>query len=404
MATAHPHQEKLNTVHYEDGVTEDHGLHAEHIARPGYFRSSLFLGSMTAVGMGLLSAIAGFGYVAPILTLINDDIGPSTNIVWVSLVYTLMIAIGLTVVGRFTDIFGRRYTFIGGGVLGVVGSIVCATAHSVNALIAGMTFIGLAASTQVSYFYVMAELVPMEYRFAGNAVMYIFAIPGGAFSPAIANSLIAHTKAGWRGCFWIVLGFNAVALACWVLFYRPPTFQMKHQGQRRRDYAKQFDYIGLVLFAAGLLVFLLGLSWGGSAYPWQSAYVIGPMVAGFVALVVFVLWECFAPIQEPLVPMRLVLNRAWIAAVVVSGIGASLYYCLAVLWPAMVSIIYPSGNTTKDGVNASVIGAGWVLGEIVSGFVAMPLKRLRYQCIVVLTLAGIFLGCKLPSSQDTKPR
>ena len=30
---------------------------------------------MTAIGMGLMAATAGFGYAAPILSYINEDIG-----------------------------------------------------------------------------------------------------------------------------------------------------------------------------------------------------------------------------------------------------------------------------------------------------------------------------------------
>ncbi|PYH65808.1 MFS general substrate transporter [Aspergillus vadensis CBS 113365] len=154
-----------------------------------------------SVRLGLLAAIAGFAFPAPLLAIINQDIGPSADISWVSLTYTLTIAVGLTLIGRITDIFGRRYIFIGGGVLGTVGSIVCARADSVNTLIGGMTLIGLAASTQVSYFYVVAELVPMKYRFAANSLMYVFTTPGGAFAPAIGESLVRTTFVGWRGVF-----------------------------------------------------------------------------------------------------------------------------------------------------------------------------------------------------------
>jgi hypothetical protein len=31
---------------------------------------------MTAIGLGLLAGVAGFGYAAPILGTINADIGP----------------------------------------------------------------------------------------------------------------------------------------------------------------------------------------------------------------------------------------------------------------------------------------------------------------------------------------
>lgn len=43
---------------------------------PGYFKSPFFIGTMLALGTGLLAGVAGFGYAAPVLTLINNDIGP----------------------------------------------------------------------------------------------------------------------------------------------------------------------------------------------------------------------------------------------------------------------------------------------------------------------------------------
>lgn len=43
---------------------------------PGYFRSSFFLGSMAAIGLGLFGGTAGFSFAAPMLQTINADIGP----------------------------------------------------------------------------------------------------------------------------------------------------------------------------------------------------------------------------------------------------------------------------------------------------------------------------------------
>jgi hypothetical protein len=110
-----------------------------------YYRISYFLGSFFAVEMALLSANGGFGLIAPVLDQINADIGPSDNIIWVPLVYRLTLAIGLLLVGRLTDTFGRRWFFIVDGLFGVVGSIVCATANSINVLIGGTLVVGLGA-------------------------------------------------------------------------------------------------------------------------------------------------------------------------------------------------------------------------------------------------------------------
>jgi hypothetical protein len=59
---------------------------------------------------------------------------------------------------------------------------------------------------------------------------------------------------------------------------------------------------------------------------WRSAHVIATIVAGGVALVVFVLYEVFVPLKEPYIPMHLFKNLAWVAATVVVCVGAMAYY------------------------------------------------------------------------------
>ena len=91
-------------------TSSDHVVHGfetdlDHLPA-GYYRSSFFLGTMFAVGIGLTAAVGGFGLAAPALLLINSEIGPDPNITWVSFVYTLTLSISLLLVGRLSDIFG----------------------------------------------------------------------------------------------------------------------------------------------------------------------------------------------------------------------------------------------------------------------------------------------------------
>jgi MFS family permease len=73
-----------------------------------------------------------------------------------------------------------------------------------------------------------------------------------------------------------------------------------------------------------------------------------------------------------------------------------MYYALAIIWPQMVSILY------TDNGGASMY-AGWlscapsamiVFGQIVGGFLAEPIGKVKTQCIVVLTIGGALLGGK----------
>jgi MFS family permease len=194
--------------------------------------------------------------------LINEDIGPDPNYVWVALVYSLTLAIGLTFVGRLSDIFGRRWFFIGGALIALVGAVVCASAKSIPMLIGGETLIGLGASSQLSFPFAMGELVPVKHRFLGNAILYLSCFPFSGFGPAVANAVVLHTGPGWRMGYWLLVIIDFLSLACYVVFYRPPTFHMKHKNDNIMNWIKHLDYIGALLFTCGILFVLDGLVMG----------------------------------------------------------------------------------------------------------------------------------------------
>ncbi|CAK7240395.1 MAG: hypothetical protein STHCBS139747_001834 [Sporothrix thermara] len=377
----------------------------EHELPPGYFTSRFFLGTMLAIGLGLTGGVAGFGFAAPILTTINADIGPSPNIAWVALVYTLTSSVMLTIIGRVSDIFGRRWMFTGGTFLGIIGAVVCATAHSVKTLIGGMTIIGIAAATQLSYYYVMGELVPMKYRFVGNAYVYMWQFPSSAFAPAVSNAFIQYTSVGWRGPFYVLIAINGASFLCWLFFYHPPTFTMKHRNERVATYLWHFDYLGTVLFTGGLLVLMMGLNWGGSLYPWRSAAVICTIVLGAASLVAFLCWEALADLREPLVPVHLFRNRGWNAATVLSGVAASMYYAFAIVWPSLCSLVWARPNDPMYAPWLSTfVGMFIVTGEIVGGVLASRLRHLKWQCLVSSLLGGIFFAAVATCGPETKTR
>ena len=122
--------------------------------------------------------------------------------------------------------------------------------------------------------------------------------------------MVDHTKLSWRWMYWVVTILDAVALLGILLFYKPPTFTTKHGHEISRwAQVKQLDYIGLFLFISGFVLFLLGLSWGGSSYPWRSAAVISTIVIGAFLIVALGFWEAFAPIDFPLLPPRIFRNK-----------------------------------------------------------------------------------------------
>lgn len=119
----------------------------------------------------------------------------SSNVNWVGIVYSLAQAVVLMLAGRLSDIFGRRWFFIIGSCIGLIGSIVGGTSGSLEQLIAGETLIGIAAGFQCSFFWVVAEIVPMKRRFIANAGLFLWTLP--TVNPHPFHSSPTPQRLGW---------------------------------------------------------------------------------------------------------------------------------------------------------------------------------------------------------------
>jgi MFS family permease len=179
---------------------------------------------------------------------------------------------------------------MGGNMIGLLGTIIAATSHHVKTLIGGSALIGIAGAVQLSFPVIIGELVPNKHRPYANGAMYVFALPVSSFGPVIARSFILHTKAGWRWSYYINIIFTFVVVVLLFFFYHPPTLGMLHAKGSKRPILKMLDIGGVFLFGSGLLVFLLGISWGGQQYPWKSGPVIGTIVGGAVLLALLVIY------------------------------------------------------------------------------------------------------------------
>ena len=138
IKAAPTHTETMGKRHsLEHTLTNEiHGFQADFSTLPkGYYRSPFFLGTYLATGLAIMCGTGAFGFAAPILGVINADIGPDSRYVWISLVYNAVLAVFLSPIGRLSDIFGRRYFFVGGALVAIVGSVVCATAKDIPTLV-----------------------------------------------------------------------------------------------------------------------------------------------------------------------------------------------------------------------------------------------------------------------------
>jgi hypothetical protein len=73
--------------------------------------------------------------------------------------------------------------------------------------------------------------------------------------------------------------------------------------------AKTFDWIGLLLFVSGIVLFLTALASGGNGtFSWTSSAVLGMIITGGICLVAAVINELYTT-RQPLIPPRLFKTR-----------------------------------------------------------------------------------------------
>ncbi|KAF2019705.1 fungal trichothecene efflux pump [Aaosphaeria arxii CBS 175.79] len=350
----------------------------------GYYWSPQFIGTVT-VRFPLL---------------INADIGPSKNLNWVATIWTIGSAIGFLLVGRLSDIFGRKWMVLGTSVLGLLGCIVGGTAQNIDTLIGANLMNGIAAAGQLSFGIVLGELVPNKHRGPVVTLVFLSSLPFAVFGPIIARLFIQNTAAGWRWSYYLGIILSGVTIILYQFLYHPPTYDQLHvQGKTKWQQFKELDFVGIFLFIAGTVVFLIGLSWGGGTYPWKSAAVISALILGALTLVAFGLYEQYVFKGQAIMPPRLFKKLEYVAIVMVASIAAMVYYALTVLWPTILGTIYTT-DSLKIGWASSVVGGGILLGQTFGGLAISYLPKAKWQTIILSVMCTAFLGAEAGLQPD----
>ncbi|KAK3114960.1 hypothetical protein LTR53_006186 [Teratosphaeriaceae sp. CCFEE 6253] len=383
-------EEKPATVHAEDADHNHHTVDADEA--PMTLQAYL---ALAAVASQYVAYILTLLMPSTILSYINADLGPDPNYTWISVSWNLAASVMVTVGGRLSDIFGRRYFLIAGACIALLGAVVGATGQSINQMIASGVLFGVGGGLQEMCFAAIQEIVPNRYRVLAIGCFELSALLAFV-SPMIAYAMLSTTVIAWRTVYWFLFAFEACGLVLLVFCYHPPTFHTKHRadGKTRGQLLKEMDFIGVALFAAGCVLFLIGVNWGGRQYRWSSANVIAPIVVGTALLVALGFWEAYADLKYPMLPAKLFRNiRGFTVILVVCFVGGMLYYSMNVLWPRQSGLLFvPAGQPIIAGVYANMVSFGTILAGLVVVFFCQRVGHERWQQVGFMVLQTALIG------------
>ncbi|KAL4758054.1 fungal trichothecene efflux pump [Aspergillus foveolatus] len=387
--------EKTETVHDEDVDRSDGVVSA---VEQGKKTAGLTPKTIMAiVSLCLLYNSYLFTQLMPavILSSINADLGPDSDYPWITICWNLGAAVVVTIGGRLSDIFGRRWFLISGALFGAAGAVVGATGQSISQMIAAGILMGIGGGFGEMIFASVQEIVPNQQRLFVLGCVEISNIPA-MLSPMIGYAFISHAKLRWRVCYWWMFTFEAVTAICLFSFYKPPSFRTKHRedGKTKRQLVAALDYVGLFLFLAGCILLLLGLNWGGRNFPWKSVGVILPIILSGILFVVLGFWEVYGNQEYPILPPRLFMKcRDFTSIIAVTFVGGMLYYSMNVLWPRQSSLLYvPADDITLQGVYANMVSFGTILAGTMIITIVPKAGHERWQMIGFLVVQTAMIG------------
>jgi EmrB/QacA subfamily drug resistance transporter len=358
--------------------------------------------------MGTMDAsIANISF--PVLTRVFQ--ADLTAVMWVALVYILVCTSLMLVLGKISDLIGRKKIYAGGMAIFTLGLIACSMAQGIGQLILFRILQAVGAAMSVACGpAIVTEAFPPEERGRGLGLLGVAVSLGFILGPTLGGFLLEWLS--WRSIFYIRAPVALITLFM-ILFLL------------KKDHARpgriRLDFKGAITSSVGMFCLVLGMS-QISKFGFASLQVSFLIALGLLSLLFFMLIE--RRVEEPLVDLSLFKNRVFSSATwslfltfvavpgyilimpfyLMHGVGltaSAAGFLMAV--NAMTTIVVgPISGSLSDRfgpVRFSTIGAAATAAAfyLMRGF---DLETQITTIVPILILLGVGVGCFQPSNNS----
>jgi EmrB/QacA subfamily drug resistance transporter len=333
------------------------------------------------------------------------------SVIWVPAAYLVTLAVLLLIIGRLSDIHGRKRIFITGFGIFVVGSFLCSIAtNGTELIIFRILQGGGGACIFATSPAIVTDVFPAKERgrALGLNVMAIYI--GGALGPTLGGVLTYAF--GWPSIFLvnIPIGLSIIAVSVWKL-------QESHMKK-----IQPFDLAGTTAFAVTLISLLVAMTLG-ETIGWLSLPILTLLLLVVLAFVLFVFLEVRKGSNAMFDISLITHNRLFAAANIAALLNYTAFFAASLLISIYLQLVLGLSTLVTGGIllatpiTMAILAplSGWMSDRIGSRFLSttgmvviaiglLLLSTLTYTTgtrVIILYLLLMGVGMGLFSSPNT---
>ncbi len=330
--------------------------------------------AVAAGALGALMASLDISITNSALPQIQGEVGATgTEGTWIGTGYLVSEIVMIPLTAWLTRVFGLRSLLLGCAVLFVLFSLVCGLSDTLPWMIVGRVGQGFTGGAMIPTAQtIVATRLPKHQQPVGMSVFGLIVLLGPLLGPLAGGWLAENIS--WRWCFFINIPVG-VGLAALLLLGLP---------RERSNFSvlRRADWLGVAGLTVGLSSLTIVLEEGQRERWFESQMITGLAVSAVLGIGVLILAQFVS--REPVVNLRLLLNRSYAGVVVlITAVGAVLYGVLYLL-PQFLSGI--------AGYNAQQSGVVMLIGGL-PAFLMIPVLPAMMGRLNVRLLVGVGLLC-----------
>ncbi|MCE5168408.1 MFS transporter [Paenibacillus profundus] len=323
--------------------------------------------------------------VGTALPRIIAKLGGMDYYTWVITIYMLTSTIATILVGKLSDIYGRKPFILSGIIFFMIGAFLSGTSADIIQLIIYRGIQGIGAGIiMATAFTAVGDLFAPRERGKWTGVMTAVFGFSSVIGPALGGYIVDHMD--WKWVFWIFLPLGIVAFFMILILF--PKVERKQ--------SESIDYAGSLFLTLTIVPLLLAFSWAGTQYAWGSPQIILLFAGTLVSLLIFLFVQ--TRVKSPVLPLSLFKNSVVTISNVIGFLmnagmmGALIYIPFFVQGVMGISPTY-SGYVTMPMSICMVISSA-ISGQLIT-------KTGKYKRFALLGMPVMILGMIIMSFMDS---